>query len=582
MSTSRRPRRLVRLCLAGILGVLVLGLCWLAVTAELANRQESATQKAVAQLRSAIADADVTQAKTAAAAIGSHARSAHRLTTGPAWWVAAHLPWAGRPVESIRGSADQADQLDSGVLTPLVNVADTLNISRLVSHGSVRLQPLVAAAPVLDRAVLNLRASSARVQALPHNTWLGSVDDARQGLQNSLAKLQTQLGPVSQTADLLPPLLGNTGTKRYFVGLENEAESRGLGGIPGAFAIVTASHGTISFTRFESDTTLDKVRTGLDLGPQYAQRYRAADPTDSYPNSTISPDFTDAARIWAAMWQKYSGQHIDGAAAIDPTAIAYLLKVTGPATLSGGGTVDASNVVALTQKTLYRTHPDTAARKAYLLQIADAISVRLLSAQGNTALIRAAAHAASERRIVLWSADPSVQKTLARTAISGTLDARDGYFAGFATVNATGGKLDYYLKRTMSYTRTGCTAGSISTSTFTLTNAVPAGDLPSYVTIRADNPTYPVRPGDNKVLLSYYGTPGSRVTGVTVDGKKTLVAQTGEDSLAVFTLPLELARGSSHTVTVSAVEPARAGSTTIMRQPSVSMLTLTKKLPPCG
>jgi hypothetical protein len=303
---------------------------------------------------------------------------------------------------------------------------------------------------------------------------------------------------------------------------------------------------------------------------------------NTYSNSTISPDFSDAARIWAAMWQKYSGQRIDGALAIDPTAISYLLRVTGPATLPDASLVGATEVVSLTQQTIYRTHPDKAARKAYLLDIARAISVRLLSVRGSTGLVRAVVRATDERRLVAWSADPAVQQRLVAASVSGTLEAGTGYFAGFSTVNATGGKLDYYLTRSMSYSRQGCGAGSTSTSTFTLANEVLAGPLPTYVTLRLDAPRYPTRPGDNKVLVSYYGTPGSQIGSVTVDGRPVVVVPAAEHGLTVLTVPVELARGSRHSVPVPATDPARSNDTRILRQPAVHPVSVTTRLPDCA
>jgi hypothetical protein len=575
-------RRALRYALAAGVGLALAGLIWIAVTAALARQQAQATEQAVSRLRTAISESDLPAARSAAGSVAAHARAAHRLTTGPAWWAGAQLPWLGSPARSIRGCASQSDQLGSAVLMPLARLTETLPLGGVVNHGSVRLQPLVDAAPVLRQAELRLQTSSDEVDQLPDSTWLAPADRARGRLRSALVTFADQLRPVSRLTEALPDLLGRNGSRRYFVGLENEAESRGVGGIPGAFAIVTADRGTLSFDRFESDLALSRARTGLDLGAEYERRYRAADPVNTYSNSTISPDFSDAARIWAAMWQQHSGQRVDGALAIDPTAISYLLRVTGPATLADGSKVSAANVVSLTQQTLYHTHPDKAARKAYLLDIADAISVRLLSARGSAGLVRAVERAAGERRLVAWSADPALQQRLLAASVSGTLEPGSGYFAGFSTVNATGGKLDYYLTRAMSYARDGCGAGSTSTSTFTLTNEAPAGPLPGYVTLRLDAPRYRTRPGDDKVLLSYYGTPGSQIGSVAVDGRPVVVAPSTEHGLTVLTLPLELARGSRHTVTVTATEPARENRTEILRQPAVHPVTVTTRLPDCG
>ncbi|HST46805.1 DUF4012 domain-containing protein [Jatrophihabitans sp.] len=561
------------------------GLLWLAVTAGLARNQVQASQQAVGQLRTALLQGDLPAAHRAAGEVTGHARSAHRLTTGPAWWISTRIPWLGQPARSIRGCAAEADQVGSQVLPPLLGLADTLTPGSLVNSGTVRLQPLVDAAPVLHQAEARLRAGTEHLDRLPADTWLAPADRSRASLRDSLARIADQLRPAGEAADLLPDLLGRTGTRRYFVGLENEAESRGIGGIPGAFAIVTASQGRVSFDRFDSDTALSRVRTGSDLyrdlGSEYARRYRAADPMNTFANSTISPDFSEAARIWAAMWQAATGQRIDGALAIDPTAISYLLKVTGPAPLADGSSVTGDEVVSLTQQTLYRTHPDKAARKAYLIQIARAVSARLLSARGSVELVRAATRAAGEHRLLVWSADDDVQQRLAASPVSGVLRAGPGYLAGFGTVNATGGKLDYYLTRSMTYSRQGCGAGSTSTSTFTLANEVPAGPLPGYVTLRLDAPGYRTRPGDNKVLVSYYGTPGSQIATVTLDGRPVVTMPSSEHGLVVLTLPVELARGARHTVTVTAIEPARAARTEILRQPAVHPVSVTTQLPGC-
>ena len=53
----------------------------------------------------------------------------------------------------------------------------------------------------------------------------------------------------------------------------------------------------------------------------------------------------DRTSSWTARWR------------VDPQALAYLLAVTGPATLPDRSTVSASNVVQLTQQTLYRAVP---------------------------------------------------------------------------------------------------------------------------------------------------------------------------------------------------------------------------------
>ena len=547
----------------------------------IARSQLATAQREANHARHQISQNDLDGAVASARQVAHSAHTAHRLTSGPAWWLAAHIPLLGRPAQTVRGTTASADLLGQQVILPLSVAGQGLAPGRLVSNGSVRLPPIVAAAAPLRRARAALTRTTAAVSALPETTWLHPVDHARDDYLNTLSTLSTQLDSVNRTVQVLPAMLGQHGRKRYFVGLENEAESRGLGGIPGAFAIVVADQGKISFERFESDTVLDGVHTGLNLGAEYRARYGAAAPWDTYPNSTISPDFSDAARIWAAMWQQYSGEKIDGAVALDPTAMSYLLKVTGPAKLPDGQTVSATNVVSLTQQTLYSRYPDTAQRKAYLIGIAQAISKRLITARGSKSLLSAVQLAVTNHRLVVWSADTNVENVLRPTSLSGTLSAGGGRFSGFTVTNAAGNKLDYYLKRSMTYRRTGCGSNATTTASLTLTNDAPPSGLPDYVTLRADKPSYPTRPGDNKLLISYYATPGTRFYSVTAYGKPVPVTAGTEHGLAVFTIELELPRGTTGVITVTSGDDSDRNSVQILRQPGVNPLPVKIEQPTC-
>jgi hypothetical protein len=570
------PSRRVRLLLGlGTAALFLLAVAWILVTGLLARSQAGAAQAAVNTLRADLRAADLSTVGSTTNEVRSHSRRAHQLTSGPAWWIGAHIPWIGSPLASARGMAEQADTLAGDVLAPLVGVSERLDVGHLVDHGKITIEPLAQAAPTVRLATEKLRSTQAGVAALPTSTWLPTVDRAREHLLSSLDKLQGQLDSANRAVSILPDMLGATRPQRYFVGLENESESRGLGGIPGEFAIVTADNGQLDFSRFASDTALMKTRTGLDLGTEFARRYGALHPTQTYANSTVSPDFRDAARIWAAMWQKYSGQHIDGAIAIEPTAISYLLRVTGPAQLADGSQITASNVVPLTQKSLYRTYPDISQRKNHLLQIATAISTRLLAAKGSTALINAAGRAAEERRLMIWSAYAQTESVLRQTTLAGTIEPGDRPFAGFTTDNATGGKLDYYLRRTLGYQRTGCGSASQTVTTIGLHNDVPPGSLPPYVTLRQDHPGYPTAPGDNKILLNVYATGGTTIQSVTVDGIRTTGIVSSERGLTVVTIPVELKRGATRSVVVTAHEPPRYGTVQLLKQPSVQPLALT-------
>ena len=100
-----------------------------------------------------------------------------------------------------------------------------------------------------------------------------------------------------------------------------------------------------------------------------------------------------------------------------------------------------------------------------------------------------------------------------------------------------------------------------------ISNRTPRSGLPAYVTIRADKPGYPTRPGDNRLLVSYYGSAAGRLTSVEVDGHPSSISATTEHGLLVVALDLELPAGSTRTVVVRIDEPSLPGKLEILRQP---------------
>jgi hypothetical protein len=541
-------------------------------------------QAGLPRLRALISQGDVAAARGEADSLRARAHRAHLLTTGPAWFAAAAVPYLGDPLDTVRGVSTSVDDLGRTVLPGLAGVADRVNPRTMLTAGDrIDVDLLATAAPALGSAAAGVAAARAAVASLPAHTWLGPADGARSVLLGQLDDLHTALDGADRAARILPAMLGRTGPRRVFIGVQNEAESRGTGGLPGAFAIAVASHGRITFTRFESDSALAGVPSGLDFGPDYRDRYAGADSTDYYANSNISPHFPYAARIWAAMWQRRSGQRVDAAVAVDPTALGYLLAVTGPARLADGTALTAGNIVALTQQAEYARFADATARKAYLIGVARSAVTRLLGRHGDPAgLVRALARAAGERRLLAWSADPAVEGLLERTPVAGTVPAGDGPYSGLVVVNGAGNKLDYYLDRSLDYRRTGCGNVRSVTATVQLTNTAPRAGLPAVVTGRNDHPRYPTRPGDNRLLVSYYATRGTLLVAATLDGAPTTVSPQRELGHPVYTLAVESPVARTRTLVLTLSEPAAAGPVTVLRQPLVRPLRVSTVETACG
>lgn len=581
---SLRRRRRIGLAMVVVGGAILLAGLWIVITGLFARSQLNDVRAEMRGLRADIAAGNLPAARSAAASLARHAHRAHVLTSGPVWAAAASIPDGGEPLQVVRQITAAADSLGQQALPKLVAASVRLDPKTLRSpSGAVNLAAFASATPDLNAAHADLVRASQVVRASTKRTWLPFIDSARSDVVNQLNSLTSSIRSAQLAARIAPALLGADGPKEYFVAFQNEAEARGTGGLPGAFGILSADRGKLKFVRFESDTLFgSSLPTGINFGREYNQLYHGAGTTSDYRNTNLSPHFPYAAQVWVAMWRQYSGQRLDGAFALDPTVLSYLLAVTGPARSSDGTVVTARNVVWLTESGVYARFgsldpASSAARKKYLLDIASATSAKVLKSQGRpTRLLRAAARAAGERRLLMWSADPAVESLIAQTSLSGAIPVTRRPYVGLSIVNDGGNKLDFYLKRRLTWQRSGCGPTRQVTVAVTLTNTAPSG-LPPYVVARSDSHAYRTKPGDNRLEVSYLATSGARMASVDIDGRAATAGAGSQLGHPLYTVDLELPRGATGTVTLHLIEPAGRGSPIILRQPLVLPLAVSIK-----
>lgn len=567
------------------------GLAWIVITGVLAAQQARAIEAKLRQVQMLVSSGHLDAAAQVATEISPMAKRADRLTSGPAWWLAAHVPYLGAPAEVVRGTTQTAKDLAVHGLPVLLKVATALDPSTLRTAGdTIDLKPLIAAAPQLTTASAVLNAAVRQMAALPSDTWAGPVDSASVAFRTQLQVIANYVDAGARAVKVLPPMLGASTPQRYFIGLQNEAELRGTGGLPGAFAIAVASHGKITFTHFLSDTALlppnanRTIDTGLDFGPGYDAAYGASRPTQTITDSNVSPHFPYAAQIWSTMWERVSGEHVDGAVAVDPTALAYFLAASGPVALPNGATVDAANVISLTQRDAYTLFSDNDQRKDFLVAVLKAASTKLTSGSGKAQdITQAFVQTSQQQRMLVWSADPKLQKLIAQTNYAGAIPQSTQPFVGLILNNASAGKLDYYLTRTLAYVRTGCGSNRDVRVTITLTNNAPAAGLPPYVYTRLDkNPPPNVQPGDSRTLLDYYATKDAQLESVSLNGVPTTANLQNDLGHPIFRMNLELPRGTTQTIVIHLREPAGSGDPIIWRQPGVTPLSVTSANQTCN
>ncbi len=79
------------------------------------------------------------------------------------------------------------------------------------------------------------------------------------------------------------------------------------------------------------------------------------------------------------MWQRETGQQVNGVIAIDPVTLGYLLKATGPVQLATGDTLTSDNAVKLLLSEAYARYSDPKVQDAFFASAASAVFEKVSS-----------------------------------------------------------------------------------------------------------------------------------------------------------------------------------------------------------
>lgn len=557
----------------------------LALEAARADRAVHDAEGRLAGLQAAVVAGDDVLAATLLRRLQADARTADRSTSGPLWDAGSRVPWLGRTVAETTVLTRAVRQVSDRVLPSLLVATTDLRPFADGSGNGVDLAALRRAGPGFEAALRQLRPVLTAVDGLPRHGVLASVDTARRRLSARVHALADGLRDLGATSEVAPAMLGADGPRHYFVGFQNNAESRGTGGLLGAYALVTADHGRLTVDHLGSDVELEGLPAPRrDLGADYRRLYGRD--ARAWQNANMSGHFPYAAQLWLDMWQQRTGQRLDGAIATDPIALGYLLGATGPVRLPDGRFVTAANVVAQTEQQAYlRYADDHLARKGFLVGVARAVLGRLLGPQSppHSTVARAVARAAAERRFMVYSAHPAEQALLAGTPMAAEVPELPGPFAFVVVNNSAANKIDYYLHRSVSYDLGSCRRGRRDSAlTVVLRNDVPDRPLPAYVAGRLDRPAGSAPAGSTSLLVSLYVAHGAALRGATLDGVPVALFPGQERGHPVFVLRLDLLRGRPRTIALHLVEPAVPQAPVVPVQPLVQDESVTVRAAACS
>jgi hypothetical protein len=474
--------------------------------------------------------------------------------------VVAHIPFLGRSLVAEATVADAADAILTAAV-PAVEASDGLggggaglNLPRLATlHG------------LLVRGAATTAGPLKRLAALKTGLTPGVVGSSVHQAQSQLGGVSDDLAHLAALTDAVGDLLGSHGPRTLFIGLENNAELRGTGGLISTFALAHAVNGHLTIEKFQDAQGIAKIAAHaqpVPAPPDYAANYGPyLANTTLWLNATMDPDVPETASVLSELSDKSLNVKPDAVLLLDVAGMAKIVSATGPLHLADGSVLDGDQ---LTKALLVNAYGNGSldqsvqnARHARLDEAAASGFSALASHESDVSVLKALATAAGGRHLALWSDEPSVESELDQAGVSGSVDPQ-GLDLAQVTVNnlgdspGYGNKLDYYQSRSLDVRVVVGETSADVTETLVLANHAPSG-LGPYV-------EGPVHPGRMHLLVSLSAESSAKLELLTQNGAPLGVTVQTQSNSKQVTFPVDIEPGQSSTWKFEYSVPVTKGS----------------------
>lgn len=486
----------------------------------------------------------------------AHARA---LLRQPGPVVFGFVPVLGRNVTAERSVADASyAALNAG----LALSRSTRDLG--TGTSGVNLNSLRRTAAALAGVAAELKGPFRRLRAQPVGWTLPVVGSGVRRARDDLLGLQSQVQRADDALGALPGVLGGSGRRTIAVVLMNNAELRGAGGLPSAFATGTVDDGHLALSGFQDVNTVAAAPARahrVDAPAGYTRDYGPYLANSTlWKNVTMSPQDPDSAAVLAEVAMASLRVRPDVVVLCDVPAAAAVISATGPVQING----ESVSGDELTRRLLVDAYGDGSLseakqqrRRQVLDQAATEAFKRLANGTAATpAVLEALARAVAGRHLAVWSSRPDEERQLVGAGAAGAVSADGGDLVMPVLNNLgdsprTGNKLDYYIQRTVSVDVRLHAHDAQVTQTVTLHNAAPDG-LGPYVEGVA-------HPGTVRESLSMTAAAGATLESFTRDGASADVSVAPAAGAQQLTTTVDLARGATTTYRLQYRLPVRGG-----------------------
>jgi hypothetical protein len=554
-ASGRSRERMLRI--GGIVGaVWLFGMIVFALVAWISwhdlNSGSKSAESGLRDLRSGHGSLSAVELANAADSLGT----AHTVLGG--WWaLPAHLvPLLSQQLVGLTEAAGQGhDVAVSGA-----QVAAHADYHELrYAGGQIDLDTLRALDAPLAHVNVVLTGARGRIDRARSPWLVGPVRTALDRFSQQIDETLPQSRIAQQAVAVAPAMLGGSGIRHYFVIFTTEAETRGLDGILGNWAVLRADQGRLTISAHGRADDLSR-RPGADKRvvtgpPEYVERYEPFEVGRYFQDVTLSPDLPDVAQVvrqlYTGAYPHMGGTRIDGVMMVDPYALAALLQITGPVNLPDAGvqltSANAAHELLVDQYTQFNNNPS---RVDFLNEASSKTFQALVgSASLDPDLLATTLGPQVQGRHLMFTAfRPDENALFARLGATGAMPRQQADRDFFALVgqNHANNKVDIWLQRTVDYhvQYDPATGHEDATAVVTLRNDAPTSGYPDGV-IGSNDQGLP--PGTNVTYLSFYSP--LQLNAAEVNGAHLAFGDQIEFGYHVYSQYVTVPSG--HTVTVT-------------------------------
>jgi hypothetical protein len=500
--------------------------------------------------------------------VGGHTDRAVEITKEPIWAAGEGLPFLGKNLVVVRQLAGVTDDLMGEVASPLVEAfSDVDPASLALKDGAIDVAPFVGAVDAIALADTNLKETSATLAAVDTSDTVDQVSSAKTTLKELLKSVSPLMDTLNTLVPLIPQSLGAEAPRKYVVMFQNNAESRALGGTALSFAVISIDQGRIVF----DESIPAGFRNFAATVPVLPQPDGVAELFNGelgnfIANNTLRPSFTTAAQVTQEMWKRDQGYAVDGVISIDPVALSYVLRATGPIPLSTGDVLTSESLVPLLLNGVYQRFntknviKDNIAQDKVYAEAVDATFGALTTKPLDpAALIGALTQGWNERRILYWSAHEDEQARLIKVGLNGELPVSDEKTerVGVYFADNVGSKMNFYLNQSIELSQATCRGDGLQSyrvaASLKNTMDPPFVKQLSPSILGFQYSKMGLAKGVQRMAVMLYAPPGSQISGVAVNGVAEAFTPNHDGDYPVARIIVDVEPGALKTVTYDIV-----------------------------